>query len=155
MSSAECRWEISWRSIDVLMLKMHCKSQKFEQKSFDDKILSKKPKKMLNLMKIYLPANFRASMMNFGWIITKKLIYDNMQMSFLAKITKISQKLLFYWNYDGFCQRNQKKQFWWDFRDFCQKAHLHIVVNCFFGCYLAKIHHRSPKIGREVYFHKI
>ena len=61
---------------------------------------------MLDLMKIYLPTNFRAYMMNFGWITTKKTIYNNMQMSFLAKIAKISLKWLFYRNYDGFCQRN-------------------------------------------------
>ena len=38
---------------------------------------------------------------------------------------------------------------------FAQKAHLHIVVNCFFGYYSANIHHVSMKFGREVYAYKI
>ena len=86
MSPAEHLWQISQNSIDVKTLKMQCKTKKFEEMTQDEKEIPKTHYGMLDHVKIYLPTNFHAFMMNIGWKTTKKPIYDNMQMSFLAKI---------------------------------------------------------------------
>ena len=68
------------------MLKKHYKTPKIKQISLDEKILYKRAQKMLETIKIYFPTNYHAYLMNIGRTITKKLNYDNMQMSFWAKI---------------------------------------------------------------------
>ena len=63
---------------------------------------------MLEIMKIYFPTNFQAYLMNIGRIITKKSNYDNMQMSFWAKIAKNPQNRPFFSEYDDFCSVNPR-----------------------------------------------
>ena len=65
---------------------MQCKTKKFEEMNLDEKEILKTHHGMLDHIKIYLLTNFHAFMMNICWKMTKKPIYDNMQMSFLAKI---------------------------------------------------------------------
>ena len=68
------------------MPKMHYKTPKIKKISLDEKIMSKRAHGMLEIIKMYFPTNFHAYLMNIGQIITKKPNYDNMQMSFQAKI---------------------------------------------------------------------
>ena len=86
LSPAEHLWQNSWNFIDIKTLKMQCKTKKFEEMTLDEKEILKTHHGMLDHIKIYLPTNFHAFMMNICWKMTKKPIYDNMQMSFLAKI---------------------------------------------------------------------
>ena len=58
--------------------------------TLDEKKIIKSHYGMLDHVKIYILTNFYAFMMNIGGIITKKPIYNIMQMSFLAEIDKIS-----------------------------------------------------------------
>ena len=77
------------------MPKMHYKTPKMKKISLDEKIMSKRAHGMLEIIKIYFPTNFQAYLMNIGQIITKKTNYDNMQMSFWAKILKNPLKSLY------------------------------------------------------------
>ena len=77
------------------MPKMHYKTPKIKKISLDEKIMSKRAHGMLEIIKIYFPTNFQAYLMNIGWIITKKPNYNNMQMSFWAKISKNPLKSLY------------------------------------------------------------
>ena len=70
------------------MLKMHFKTLNSRKISFDESKITKKAQGMLYFIKIYLPTNSHAYMMNIGRIITKKPVYNNMQMSFWAKLAK-------------------------------------------------------------------
>ena len=88
------------------MPKMHYKTPKIKKISLDEKIMSKRAHGMLEIIKIYLPTNFQAYLMNIGRIITKKPNYNNMQMSFWAKIAKNLQNRFFFSNYDDFCSVN-------------------------------------------------
>ena len=51
---------------------MHFKTLKSRKISFDESKITKKAQGMLYFIKIYLPTNFHAYMMNIGRIITKK-----------------------------------------------------------------------------------
>ena len=88
------------------MPKMHYKTPKIKKISLDEKIMSKRAHGMLEIIKIYFPTNFQAYLMNIGRIITKKSNYDNMQMSFWAKMAKNPQNRCFLPKYDGFCSVN-------------------------------------------------
>ena len=66
LSSAEHLGQISRNSIDVKMLKMQCKTKKFEKMTQDEKEFPKTHYGMLDHVKIYLPTNFHAFMMNVG-----------------------------------------------------------------------------------------
>ena len=74
---------------------MQCKTKKFKKMTLDENEIPKTHHGMLDHVKIYLLTNFHAFMMNIDRKMTKKPIYNNMQMSFLAKIAKISLKSLF------------------------------------------------------------
>ena len=78
--------EISQKSIDIKTLKIHFKTSKFWKINFHERKTTKSAQRMLDLLKFISQKKSYAHMMNIGQIITKKTIYDNMQMSFWAKI---------------------------------------------------------------------
>ena len=60
------------RRIEIKTLKLHDKTQKFDEISLDEIKITKRHQEMLDLMKLYLPTKFHAYMMIIGLIITKK-----------------------------------------------------------------------------------
>ena len=92
-----------FHEIQLRLRRLQCITKLRNLKKYAWKKIIERHWQMLDLIRIILLTKFHAYMMNIGWIITKKTIYDNIQTSFKAKITKISLKLVFcYWNHDGF-----------------------------------------------------
>ena len=77
------------------MTKMHYKTPKMKKISLDEKIMSKRAHGMLEITKIYFPHKFSGITDEYWTNYTKKTNYDNMQMSFWAKISKNPLKSLY------------------------------------------------------------